>query len=135
VSTDVSEENIASIFGVEEISSARNHRASRWQAGFLLNLFLRPRRWVRYVLPKRRLTLNGLHGVVSQKMVLFITTAVKTSSPNLFYYSVFFHPLTILTSISALIFVNRLFKISPLQLFAPSQFCMWSHSNFDATPV
>jgi hypothetical protein len=26
---------------------------------------------VRYVPPKRRLTLTGLHGVISQKMVLF----------------------------------------------------------------
>jgi hypothetical protein len=26
-----------------------------------------------------RLTLNGLHGVIFQKMILFITTAVKTS--------------------------------------------------------
>jgi hypothetical protein len=26
--------------------------------------------------------LNGLHGVISQKMILFITTAVKTSNPK-----------------------------------------------------
>jgi hypothetical protein len=26
--------------------------------------------------------LNGLHGVISQKMILFITTAVKTSNPT-----------------------------------------------------
>jgi hypothetical protein len=32
VSTDVSEEHIASIFRVEKISSARNQRESRWQA-------------------------------------------------------------------------------------------------------
>jgi hypothetical protein len=32
VSTDVSEEHIASIFRVEEITSARNQRESRWQA-------------------------------------------------------------------------------------------------------
>jgi hypothetical protein len=30
--------------------------------------------------PKRRLQLNGLHGVTSQMMILFITTAVKTSN-------------------------------------------------------
>jgi hypothetical protein len=30
--------------------------------------------------PKRRLTFNGQHGVISQKIVLFITTAVKTSN-------------------------------------------------------
>jgi hypothetical protein len=32
--------------------------------------------------PKRRLHLNRLHGVTSQKMILFITTAVKTSNPT-----------------------------------------------------
>jgi hypothetical protein len=32
--------------------------------------------------PKRRLKLNRLHGVISQKMILFITTAVKTSNPR-----------------------------------------------------
>jgi hypothetical protein len=31
-----------------------------------------PRRWRRYVPPKRRLHLNRLHGVTSQKMTLFI---------------------------------------------------------------
>jgi hypothetical protein len=30
-------------------------------------------------LPKRRLTFNGLHGVISQKMELFTHTAVRTS--------------------------------------------------------
>jgi hypothetical protein len=30
VSTDVSEEHVASIFRVEEISSARNQQASKW---------------------------------------------------------------------------------------------------------
>jgi hypothetical protein len=49
-------------------------------AGFLLRLFFRPWRWRRYVPPKRRLTPNGLHGVISQKMVLFITTAERTSN-------------------------------------------------------
>jgi hypothetical protein len=57
VSADVSDEHIASIFRVEKISSARNQRASRWQA----------------------------HGVISQKMVLFITTTVKTSNPTILY--------------------------------------------------
>jgi hypothetical protein len=31
---------------------------------------------------KRRLTFNGLHGIISQKMVLFITTSVKTKNPE-----------------------------------------------------
>jgi hypothetical protein len=50
----------------------------------LLNLFLRPWRWRPYVPPKRQWKLNGLHGVISQKMILFITTAVKTSNSTLF---------------------------------------------------
>jgi hypothetical protein len=52
------------------------------QAGFLLSLFSRPWRWRRYVPPKRLLTFNGLHGVISQKMVHFITTGVRTSDPT-----------------------------------------------------
>jgi hypothetical protein len=37
----------------------------------LLNLFLRPWRWRPYVPPKRRLKLNRLHGVISEKMILW----------------------------------------------------------------
>jgi hypothetical protein len=48
---------------------------------FLPNLFLRPWRWRRYVPPKHRMTLIGLHGVISQ-IILFITTVVKTSNPR-----------------------------------------------------
>jgi hypothetical protein len=33
----------------------------------------RPWRWRRCVSPKHRLTLNGLHGVISQRMTLFIS--------------------------------------------------------------
>jgi hypothetical protein len=32
--------------------------------------------------PKRRLTFNGLSGVISQKIELFITTAVRNSDPT-----------------------------------------------------
>jgi hypothetical protein len=38
---------------------------------FLLNLFILPWRWRRYVPPKRLSKLNGLHGVISQKMIHF----------------------------------------------------------------
>jgi hypothetical protein len=34
--------------------------------------------WRRHVSPKRRLTFNGQHGVISQKTWLFITAAVRT---------------------------------------------------------
>jgi hypothetical protein len=53
-----------------------------FHACFLFRLFFRPWRWRRYVPPKLRLTLNGLHRGISQKMVLFITTAVRTSNPT-----------------------------------------------------
>jgi hypothetical protein len=36
----------------------------------------------RYVPPKGRLAFTGLHGVISQKIELFITTAVRTSNPT-----------------------------------------------------
>jgi hypothetical protein len=32
-------------------------------------------------LPKRRLTFNGIHGVIAQKIALFINIAVRTSNP------------------------------------------------------
>jgi hypothetical protein len=44
---------------------------NRLTCWFLLKLFLRPWRWRRYVPPKRLLTINRLHGVISQKTVLF----------------------------------------------------------------
>jgi hypothetical protein len=37
----------------------------------LLNLFLQPWRLRQYVPPKRRLKLNGLYGVISQKIIFF----------------------------------------------------------------
>jgi hypothetical protein len=40
----------------------------------LAELFFRPWRWRRYVPLKRRLQLNRLHGVISQKMILFTTS-------------------------------------------------------------
>jgi hypothetical protein len=59
----------------------RYHRESRWQC-----LFFDPK--VRcYVALKRRLTVNGLHGVISQKIVLFITTAVRKLNPTGAAYS------------------------------------------------
>jgi hypothetical protein len=65
-------------FRVEELSRARNQRESRWEA----RLIFRPWRWRRYVPPKRRLFFNGLHGVMSQEIALFITITVRTSDPT-----------------------------------------------------
>jgi hypothetical protein len=82
--TDVSEEHIASNFSVERITQARNQpEAGRlWlltvSCWFFVWFILRPWRWGQHVPPKRRLTIRGLHGVLSQKIVLFVTTAVET---------------------------------------------------------
>jgi hypothetical protein len=54
---------------------------------FLAELIFLSWRWRRYVTPKRRLTLNGLHSVISQKIVLFTTTAVRTSNPSKLFKS------------------------------------------------
>jgi hypothetical protein len=48
-----------------------NHLLSRW---FLYWLIFRPWRWRRHVPLKRRLSFNGLHGVISHKIELFIPT-------------------------------------------------------------
>jgi hypothetical protein len=44
------------------------HLRSRW---FLAQLIFWPWRWRQYIPPKLRLTLNGQHGVISPKIVLF----------------------------------------------------------------
>jgi hypothetical protein len=53
--------------------------ASCW---FLAWLILRPRRWRRYVPLKRQFTFSGLQGSISQKIEIFITTAVRTLNPT-----------------------------------------------------
>jgi hypothetical protein len=61
-----------------KIKLARNQCESRWQAlapAFtfdLARLIFRSWRWKRNVPPKRQLTINGLHGVISQKIVLLV---------------------------------------------------------------
>jgi hypothetical protein len=47
-------------------------------ASFLLGLFFDPEDGGRHVPPKYRLTFKGLHNVISHKIELFITTAVRT---------------------------------------------------------
>jgi hypothetical protein len=46
---------------------------------FLAWLILRLWRRGRHIPPKNWLTFNGLHGVISQKIQLFVTTATRTS--------------------------------------------------------
>jgi hypothetical protein len=53
--------------------------------GLLLALrTLQPRIYKRHVRPKCQLTFNGLHSVVSQKIELFVTTAMETSNSIFF---------------------------------------------------
>jgi hypothetical protein len=53
--------------------------------GFLLGLFFDPEDGGDMFLPNVG-CFNGLHGVISQKIVLFITTAVRTSNYIVFYF-------------------------------------------------
>jgi hypothetical protein len=54
------------------------HLLSCW---YIAWLSLQPWRWWQYIPSKRRLTFNGLHGIISQKIVLFIITAVGIPNP------------------------------------------------------
>jgi hypothetical protein len=48
---------------------------------------------MRHVPPKRWLAFNGLHSVISQKIELFITTALRTSNSTISEIVTFsFHP-------------------------------------------
>jgi hypothetical protein len=67
------------------IQSSVCHLLSRW---YLARIILRSWRWIRYVPSKRRLTFNGLHSVIPQKIVVFITTAMRTSNPTYCLYLV-----------------------------------------------
>jgi hypothetical protein len=67
---------------LERLQFITNWHADSPRRFYKLLRDLRPWRWRRYFPPKRWLTLNGLHGVIFQKMILFITTAVKTSNPT-----------------------------------------------------
>jgi hypothetical protein len=63
-------------FQCQRISqSSACHLLSCW---FLAWLILWPWRWRHCALPKCRLFLNGLHGIISQKLELIITTAVRS---------------------------------------------------------
>jgi hypothetical protein len=55
----------------------QSHLPSRY---FLLGLFFCPENG-EHVPPKRRLTFKTLYGGISQRIELFITTAVRTSNP------------------------------------------------------
>jgi hypothetical protein len=66
------------------------YRSSDWRAFCLPPAYsmvcwtiLRPWRWRRYFPPKRRVQLNGLHGVISQKMIPCSLVEESTASTSL----------------------------------------------------
>jgi hypothetical protein len=71
------------------ISQVRNQKAGSKQIPFLARLILQSWRWSWYVPPKRRLNLNGPHGVISLKIECFIITAVRISNPTCPFQSCF----------------------------------------------
>jgi hypothetical protein len=58
-----------------------NYSACHLLSHSYLVRLIQPWRCRRYVPPKCWLTFSGLHGIISQKIVLFIITAVRTSNP------------------------------------------------------
>jgi hypothetical protein len=59
------------------ISWAKYQHDSRRQAGWYLARLIRPWRWTRYVPPRCMLAFNRLHGVIFQKIVLFISLIIE----------------------------------------------------------
>jgi hypothetical protein len=59
------------------------HLLSHW---YLIWLIFQPWRWRLYVPLKLQLTFSGQHGVMSQEIVLFITTAVRASKSYIFIF-------------------------------------------------
>jgi hypothetical protein len=64
------------------IPSLASDDGNSHQCWFLAWLILGPWRWRRHVSPKRRLTFDGIHDVISHKIELFITIAVRNWDPG-----------------------------------------------------
>jgi hypothetical protein len=56
--------------------------AAYFHAGFLLNLFFSTLKMEATCCSETSVDTNGLYNVISQKTVLLITTAVRTSNPT-----------------------------------------------------
>jgi hypothetical protein len=71
------------------LRQARNQHEADSKTALLwfLAVLILPWRGRRHVPPKRRLTFNGLYGVISQMLELFITTAVRTSNRTYFIHA------------------------------------------------
>jgi hypothetical protein len=69
----------SSIFWDITLCSLLKVKVASWLLAWLI---LGSWRWRQHVCPKCQLTFNGLHGIISQKTKLFITTTVRTSDPT-----------------------------------------------------
>jgi hypothetical protein len=75
---------IVTIFcNVTPYSQSDYYSLSPW---FLARLIIRSWRWRRYIPLKRRLTYKELYDLIIQKIVVFITTVLKTSNPKTLVY-------------------------------------------------
>jgi hypothetical protein len=75
-------QNLRTIFFIKSTIFWDIMPCSPLKAGLLLGFFFDPEDGDD-VPPKSWLTFNRLHGVISQKIVLFITTAVRTSNATI----------------------------------------------------
>jgi hypothetical protein len=93
-----------------------------FHAGFLLNLFFFTEDGGDMFL-RNVVLLNGLHGVISQKTVLFTTTAVRTSNPTT--YSLFYSKNFIMDNFPQ-IKKKQIRKILILTMAAFRSWILWS---------
>jgi hypothetical protein len=87
----------------KHLKNSACHLPSRW---FLIWLIFRPWRWRRYVPSKRRLTLNGLHGVLEDSTLH--NPAVRTSS----YTKSLMHPQLTYTSRIVLELISKVQNVT-----------------------
>jgi hypothetical protein len=66
--------------------------------------------WSRHLPLKRSLTSNAIHGVISQKAELFITTAVRTSNPMVQQLVIVILRSELLYSISEFLRISLIFQ-------------------------
>jgi hypothetical protein len=82
------------IISRERYKSSVCHLLSRW---FLARVILRPWSCMRYVPPKRRLTFKGIHGVISQKILVFIAYSfhIRTRPRYTYWTEMWLHSVTL----------------------------------------
>jgi hypothetical protein len=90
ISIPIHRQSVLLPFRTMESKSLNTFNISLIGTESLLNYvcLLRHWRWRRYVPPRRRLKLNGLHGVMSQKMILFVLKYSTKDIPKFVMFEV-----------------------------------------------